>query len=153
MSASISVSRNSIIKQRRPRVGADDVGACALRRRTEPRARWVAGSLSSQHPVALVGALFTTPPPAPVKLFTHISDSFSRLKHQHLILDATIANPALDRVRVITRHPALSKAGPDIRYQMVACWGVPRMLAQSCRRRTSTSHTRSRRNECGAAAC
>src|SRR5262245_17102545 len=35
------------------RVGVDDVGACALRRRTEPRARWLAGLLSSQYPMAL----------------------------------------------------------------------------------------------------
>src|SRR5262245_59850451 len=50
MSASISVSRNSIIKQRR-RVGVDDVGACALRRRTKPRVRWLVVSPSSQHSV------------------------------------------------------------------------------------------------------
>jgi len=41
----------------------------------------VGGLLSSQHPVALVGALFNTCPPAPVKLSTHIFDSFTRLKH------------------------------------------------------------------------
>src|SRR5262245_27453876 len=35
------------------RVGVDDVGACALRRRTEPRAQWLAGLLSSQYPMAL----------------------------------------------------------------------------------------------------
>jgi len=28
-----------------------------------------------------------------------------------------------------TPHPALSKTGPEILHQMVACWGVPRILA------------------------
>ena len=51
--------------------------------------RWSMGLLSSQHPVALVGALFNTCPPAPVKLFTHIFDSLpdSNTRYQDLILD------------------------------------------------------------------